>query len=71
MYPTAPSIGVQRCALIDDGWRGAVDQRGCYGEVRVPLSESVVDVLGGVWWSGIEWVVVGVDVVVGSEGREV
>ncbi len=70
MQPAAPAAGQDRCALGDDGWYGVLEQMGCYGEVRVPLSESVMDAVGGVWRSVAEMVVVGVGVVVGDEGRE-
>ena len=32
------------------------------------MSKSVVDGMGGVWRSDIEWVVIGLGVVVGNEG---
>ena len=71
MQPADPTVGLQRCALGDDGWRGVVEQKGCYGEVRVPLPESVMDVVGGVWRYKIKWVVLGVGFVVSNEGCEV
>ena len=70
VQPAAPTVGLDRCALGDDLWCGILEQMGCYGEVRVPLSASVMDAVGGVRRPVVEWVVVGVDVVVGDEGRE-
>ena len=48
MKPAAPTVGLQWCAFGDDSWCGVLEQLGCYGEVRVPLSESVMDAAGGV-----------------------
>ena len=33
VQPAAPTVGLQRCALGNDGRCGVVEQRGCYGEV--------------------------------------
>jgi hypothetical protein len=69
--PATLTIDLQWYALGDDKWCGVLELRGCYGEVRVPLSESVIDEMGGVRTSGVERVVTGVNVFVGNEGREV
>ncbi len=71
MKPAVPTVDFLGCALGDDSWCGVLEQLGCYGEVRVPSSESVMDAAGGVGMSEVEWVVVRVGVVVGNEGRKV
>ena len=70
MQPATLAVSMHRCALDDAGWCGVLEQRGCYGEARVPLAKSVVYAMGSVWRSMVDWIVVGVGVIVGNEDRE-
>ena len=71
MQPASPTVGVLWCALDGDVWRGIEEHQGRYGEVRVPLTKSVMYAMGNMWESEVEWVVVGVGVIVDDEGCKV
>ena len=53
MHPASTAIGLSWCALDANIWLGLAEKWERYGEARLPLAESVVYYMCGVWGGDI------------------